>query len=164
MSLRTTAPQHRSHRPQCICMQPPHRHLRRWWRWRWRWDCWSESAPTPQTLLQRADASAAAAALSHTTATTQRNAPVTSHVKYAPSDTTPAINEGCTRSLRISHSTVCTVSYQQPVSKTQVPCTPYHPPNIAGVSTCESKFAYLNNVLSVRSVQESWRKHGGAKV
>jgi hypothetical protein len=37
---------------------------------------------------------------------------------------TPAINEGCTRSLRISHTS----------RRDQVPCTPYHPPNIAGVT------------------------------
>ena len=44
---------------------------------------------------------------------------------------TPAINEGCTRSLRISQNS--RRAPLQPVSKTQVPCTPYHPPNIAGV-------------------------------
>ena len=44
---------------------------------------------------------------------------------------TPAINEGCTRSLRISHTS--RRAPLQPVPKAQVPCTPYHPPNIAGV-------------------------------
>jgi hypothetical protein len=44
---------------------------------------------------------------------------------------TPAINEGCTRSLRSSHTSRW--APLQPVSKTQVPCTPYHPPTIAGV-------------------------------
>jgi hypothetical protein len=44
---------------------------------------------------------------------------------------TPAINEGCTRSLRISHTS--RRAPLQPVPQTQVPCTPYHPPNIAGV-------------------------------
>ena len=44
---------------------------------------------------------------------------------------TPAIHEGCTRSLRISHTS--RRAPLQPVPKTQVPCTPYHPPNIAGV-------------------------------
>jgi hypothetical protein len=44
---------------------------------------------------------------------------------------TPAINEGCTRSLRISHTS--RRAPLQPVSKTQVPCTPYHPSDIAGV-------------------------------
>jgi hypothetical protein len=46
-------------------------------------------------------------------------------------DHTPAINEGCTRSLRISNTS--RQDPLQPVPKTQVPCTPYHPPNIAGV-------------------------------
>ncbi len=44
---------------------------------------------------------------------------------------TPAINEGCTRSLRISHTS--RRAPLQPVPKTQVPCTPYHPPNRTGV-------------------------------
>ena len=44
---------------------------------------------------------------------------------------TPAINEGCTRSLRISHTS--RRAPLQPAPKTQVPCTPCHPPNIAGV-------------------------------
>jgi hypothetical protein len=44
---------------------------------------------------------------------------------------TPAINEGCTRSLRISHTS--RRAPLQPVSKTQVPCTPYRPPNRTGV-------------------------------
>ena len=44
---------------------------------------------------------------------------------------TPAINEGCTRSLRISHTS--SRAPLQPVPKTQVPCTPYPPPNLAGV-------------------------------
>ena len=44
---------------------------------------------------------------------------------------TPAINEGCTRSLRISHTS--RRAPLQPVSNTQVPCTPYHPPNRTGV-------------------------------
>jgi hypothetical protein len=44
---------------------------------------------------------------------------------------TPAKNEGCTRSLRTSHTS--RPAPLQPVSKTQVPCTPYHPPNVAGV-------------------------------
>jgi hypothetical protein len=48
---------------------------------------------------------------------------------------TPAINEGRTRSLRISHTS--RRAPLQPVSKTQVPCTPYHPPNIAGVATSD---------------------------
>jgi hypothetical protein len=44
---------------------------------------------------------------------------------------TPAINEGCTRSIRISHmlygdwAATCDISTGS--------CTPYHPPNIAGV-------------------------------
>jgi hypothetical protein len=42
---------------------------------------------------------------------------------------TPAINECCTQSLRISHAS--RRAPLQPVSKTQDPCTPYHPPNIA---------------------------------
>jgi hypothetical protein len=50
---------------------------------------------------------------------------------------TPAINEGCTRSLRISHTT--RRAPLQPVPKTQVPCTPYRPPNIAGVSDSPNK-------------------------
>jgi hypothetical protein len=50
------------------------------------------------------------------------------HLRYPA---TPAINEGCTRSLRISHTS--RRAPLQPVSKTQVPCTPYHPPTIAGV-------------------------------
>ena len=44
---------------------------------------------------------------------------------------TLAINEGCTRSLRISHTSRAPL---QPVTLSQVPCTPYHPPNIAGVA------------------------------
>jgi hypothetical protein len=44
---------------------------------------------------------------------------------------TPAINEGCTRSLRVSHTS--RRAPLQPVPKAQVPCTPYHPPIIAGV-------------------------------
>jgi hypothetical protein len=44
---------------------------------------------------------------------------------------TPAINEGCTRSLRISHTSRRTSL--QPVPKAQVPCTPYRPPNRTGV-------------------------------
>jgi hypothetical protein len=44
---------------------------------------------------------------------------------------TPVINEGCTRSLRISHTS--RRAPLQPVSKTQVPCTPYHPPSRTGV-------------------------------
>jgi hypothetical protein len=44
---------------------------------------------------------------------------------------TPAINEGCARSLRISHTS--RRALLQPVSKTQVPCTPYHPPTRTGV-------------------------------
>jgi hypothetical protein len=45
---------------------------------------------------------------------------------------TPAINEGRTRSLRISHTS--RRAPLQPVPKTQVTCTPYHPPNITGVT------------------------------
>jgi hypothetical protein len=44
---------------------------------------------------------------------------------------TPAINEGCTRSLRISHTS--RRASLPTVSKTQVPCTPYRPPNRTGV-------------------------------
>ena len=44
---------------------------------------------------------------------------------------TPAINEGCTRSLRISHTSRRVPL--QPVISSQVPCTPYHPPNRTGV-------------------------------
>jgi chromosome segregation ATPase len=45
---------------------------------------------------------------------------------------TPAINEGCTRSLRISHTS--RRAPLQPVPKTQVACTPYHPPSRTGVT------------------------------
>ena len=44
---------------------------------------------------------------------------------------TPAIKEGCARSLRISHTS--RRAPLQPVSKTQVPCTPYRRPNRTGV-------------------------------
>jgi hypothetical protein len=44
---------------------------------------------------------------------------------------TPAINEGCTRSLSISHTS--RRAPLQPVPKAQVPCTPYHPLNRTGV-------------------------------
>jgi hypothetical protein len=44
---------------------------------------------------------------------------------------TPAISEGRTQSLRISHTS--RRAPLQPVSKPQLPCTPYHPPDIAGV-------------------------------
>jgi hypothetical protein len=52
-------------------------------------------------------------------------------VLYLTAITTPAINEGCTRSLRISHTSRRTPL--QPVPKAQVPCTPYRPPNRTGV-------------------------------
>ena len=42
-----------------------------------------------------------------------------------------AINQGCTRPLRNSHTS--RRAPLQPVIVSQVPCTPYHPPNIAGV-------------------------------
>jgi hypothetical protein len=56
---------------------------------------------------------------------------------------TPAVNEGCTRSLRISHT-----SRRAPLQhllKTQVPCTPYHPPNIAGVL----RYGVAHNLLAL---------------
>jgi hypothetical protein len=34
---------------------------------------------------------------------------------------------------RSESATLCAVSYQQPVSQTQVPCTPYQPPDRTGV-------------------------------
>jgi hypothetical protein len=46
---------------------------------------------------------------------------------------TPATNEGRTRSLKLSHTS--RRAPLQPVPKTQVPCTPYHPPNRTGVGT-----------------------------
>ena len=44
---------------------------------------------------------------------------------------TPAINEGCARSVRISHTS--RRAPLQPVILSQAPCTPYHPPNRTGV-------------------------------
>jgi hypothetical protein len=72
---------------------------------------------------------------------------------------TPVINEGCTRSLRISHTS--RRAPLQPVSKTQVPCTPYHPPDIAGVrSTPDNNPAYVLYVdycrVLLSQVQPRW--------
>jgi hypothetical protein len=51
---------------------------------------------------------------------------------------TPAINDGCTRWLRISHAS--RRAPLQPVPKTQVPYTPYRPPTIAGVLDAPSLY------------------------
>jgi hypothetical protein len=51
--------------------------------------------------------------------------------------TTLAINQGCTRSLRISHTSGRALL--QPVPKTQVLCTPYHPPNRTGVTRTKAR-------------------------
>jgi hypothetical protein len=45
--------------------------------------------------------------------------------------TTPAVNEGRSRSLRISHTS--RRAPLKPVLSSQLPCTPYHPPNVTGV-------------------------------
>jgi hypothetical protein len=50
---------------------------------------------------------------------------------------TPAINEGCTRPLRLSHTS--RRAPLQPVPKTQVPCIPYHPPDRTGVEVPERR-------------------------
>jgi hypothetical protein len=70
-----------------------------------------------------------------------RGRPPEAELRYAPPASackprraTPAIHEGCTRSLRISHTG--RRAPLQLASKTQVPCTPYRPPNIAGVTQC----------------------------
>ena len=52
--------------------------------------------------------------------------------------TTPAINEGCTRSLRISHT-----NRRAPLPKTLVPCTPYRPPNRTGVDAYVMGCSYV---------------------
>jgi hypothetical protein len=79
---------------------------------------------------RRAAAAAAAEALIHA-AEAEAEAARLQQVGAGFLYITPAINEGCTRSLRISHTS--RRAPLQPVSKTQVPCTPYHPPNTAGV-------------------------------
>jgi hypothetical protein len=65
--------------------------------------------------------------------------------------TTPVINEGCTRSLRISHTS--RRAPLQPVPKAQVPCTPYHPPNIAGVIRQRSPTPFSSQGDKVSSVE-----------
>jgi len=49
---------------------------------------------------------------------------------------TPALNEGCTRLTRISHSMMYCIVPTTCVF-TQFPCTPSHPPKIAGVTRCD---------------------------
>jgi hypothetical protein len=49
---------------------------------------------------------------------------------------TPAISEGCTRLTRISHSMMYCIVPTTCVF-TQFPCTPSHPPKIAGVTRCD---------------------------
>jgi hypothetical protein len=79
---------------------------------------------------------------------------------------TPAISEGCTRSLRINHAS--RRAPLQPVSKTQVPCTPYHPPNRTGVpmgrwltAARSSRRRQLKRSSSPESLHESsgWFEH-----
>jgi hypothetical protein len=64
-----------------------------------------------------------------------------------PVSYTPAINAGCTRSLRISHTS--RQAPLQPVPKAQVPCTPYRSPNITGVMPAPLHVRYATHTQSL---------------
>jgi len=89
----------------------------------------SVSAPCTLEARQAAEFASSSASCCESTAA---HAWITSETPYPSSPRyTPATNEGRARSLRISHTS--RRAPLQPVILSQVPCTPYHPPNIAGV-------------------------------
>jgi hypothetical protein len=71
---------------------------------------------------------------------------------------TPAINEGCTRSLRTTH--ISRRAPLQPVPKTQeVPCTPYHPPYRTGVTRLHLLGHNLNSLTRIHVCSRQTAPH-----